>query len=251
MQKRILQNYVAKTHRYATIDNFARSHRFDIKYRQWLSDRLGALNSLIALPSSDCMCEFQGGMFLFGTTPGVYSNLSPDRRCRVKTLPLDAGSLRIDPNFLEERSSLHQVFSSNSVNGSLTVKPGSAACPSMVVFCKSSKFQEHEIRGAKQAALFYPIIQELVLAASGELLYPFLQARTEADHRLSFVRGNRSNWLTGEIILHAELQKAEDMLRAYRHSFQIPPFTTAASPEWPIQRFYYARLLDNARFIEF
>ena len=118
------------------------------------------------------------------------------------------------------------------------------------VFCKRSQFQEQEIRGAEQAALFYPQVQIPSISRSGFLLYPFFKGRTEAEHRLSFIHNGRSNRQQLVLILNIELAKAEDMLRAYRLSFQAAT-EQEKSFEQPIHRFYYARLANNTRFDEF
>ena len=47
---RLLQEYAATSNRHATVESLARFNRFSPSYRQWLADRLAALNASIALP---------------------------------------------------------------------------------------------------------------------------------------------------------------------------------------------------------
>lgn len=118
------------------------------------------------------------------------------------------------------------------------------------MFCKRSQFEEQEIRGAERAALFYPLVQIPSVSRSECLLYPVFKGQTEAEHRLSFVHDGRSDRQQLVIILNIELARAEDMLRAYRQSFQAAA-EQGDSFEQPIHRFYHARLVDNTRFDEF
>ena len=118
------------------------------------------------------------------------------------------------------------------------------------MFCKRSNHQEQEVRGAQEAAVFYPQVQIPSISRSGHLLYPLFKGRTEAEQRLDFIRSSQSNLHHLVVILTTELTKAEDMLRAYRQSFQHP--VQEGSPiGQPIHRLYHTRLVNNTRFSEF
>ena len=249
IQTRLLQQYAAASNKHATLDSFARFHRFSDSHRKWLGDRLAALNTSIPIPIN-CGCVYTSNQFAYGSTTYVHSKLPPQRYSRIRCLPSD---LRLSHNTDNPRSRLTStlsIFTSNSENYVTTVLSNSVRDSAIKVFCKRSQSQEHEIRGAEQAALFYPQVQIPSISQSGYLLYPFFKGQTEAEHRLSFVHNGRSNRQQLVVILNIELAKAEDMLRAYRQSFQTAT-EQGNSFEQPIHRFYYARLVNNTRFDEF
>jgi hypothetical protein len=249
VQRLVLERFNAHSGTYVSTESFARSFRFQREYRQFLSGRLEELHASISSLKS-CFCSSRSSIYLYGTTRSAFSELSSDSKSRMHFLPAECRNLRLS---LQERSlkddESRSAFSSNSVNGRVTMStdtPGSAA--TVDLFWKVSPFQDQELSASTHAASFYPNIQVPVVAASGELLYPLFVGRTEAEHRLSFIKGGRKCWETVEIILHTELRRAEDMLRAYRQSFR--PVAISGTHQ-PIHRFFHSRLIENKRFGEF
>ena len=239
----------AASNEHATLDSFARFYQFSGSYRKWLGDRLAALNASNPVPIH-CSCVYTSNRFAYGSTTYVHSKLSPQIHYRIRYLPPDLRLSYNTDNPCSRPTSTLSIFFSNSDSYVTTMLADSVKDSAIDVFCKRSQFQEQEIPGAKQAALFYPQVQVPSISQSGHLLYPFFRGQTEAEHRLSFVQNGRSNRRQLVLILNIELAKAEDMLRAYRLSLQ----TTAdreSSFLQPIHRFYYARLVNNTRLNEF
>lgn len=81
-------------------------------------------------------------------------------------------------------------------------------------------------------------------------MYPFFPGRTEAEQRLYFIHNGANELKLLATIIHTELAKAEDTLRAYRQSLGKPAESRECS-ELPIHRFFHTRVADNAMFHEF
>lgn len=249
IQTRLLQQYAAISSRHATVQSFARFHRFSQSHRQWLGKRLAEINASIPLPIR-CGCKFIGDCFIYGSTTSIHSDIPPKRLARVRRLPSDLRLSYDADNFPWRPNGTLSIFTSNSSNHVISMPDNSVKDSNSILFCKRSKFKEQELRGANQAALFYPQVQIPSISRSGHLLYPFFEGRTEAEIRLSYIRSGRSDPQFLVTILHTELTKAEDMLRAYKQSFQSS--TEERNPfEQPIHRFYHARLVNDSRFSEF
>ena len=244
---RLLQQYAAVSNRHATVESLARFSRFRPSYRQWLADRLAAFNASITLPSH-CGCLYTRDCFVYGSTTGIHSKLPPQISPRVNCLRPDQ---ILSCNGLPRRPvGTLPIFNANSINDIITILADSVEDSAVEVFCKRSKHQDQEIRGAKEAALFYPQVQIPSISRSGHLLYPLFEGQTEAEHRLNFIRSGRSNQQQLAVVLTTELTRAEDMLRAYRQSFRTPA-EEGSSFGQSIHRFYYERLVNNTRFCEF
>lgn len=249
IQTQLLEQYAAASNKHATLESFARFHKFSDSHRKWLGDRLAALNASIPVPIH-CGCVYTSNCFAYGTTTDVHSKLPPQSRSRARCLPPDLRlSCEMD-NPPSRPTSTLSIFTSNSENYVTTMPAMSVKDPAIEVFCKRSQFQEQEIRGAQQAALFYPQVQIPSISQSGHLLYPLFKGQSEAEHRSSFVHNGRSDRQQLVVILNIELAKAEDMLRAYRQSFQIATEQENSFAQ-SIHRFYYTRLVNNTRFNEF
>ena len=246
--KRLLQQYAAASNRHATVESLARFSRFSPSHRQWLADRLASLNVSIVLPSY-CGCVYTRDCVVYGSTTSIHSKLPSQRSSRVRCLPPDLALSCNTDNLPSRPIDTLPFFTSNSINKVIIIPVDSVEDSAIKVFCKRSKYQEQEVRGAQEAALFYPQVQISSISRSGHLLYPLFEGRTEAEHRLDFIRSGRSNLHHFEVILTTELNKAEDMLRAYRQSFQNP-VQEGSSVGQPIHRFYHSRLVNNTRFGE-
>ena len=248
IQTQLFEKFAAASNRHATLECFARFHNFSDSHRKWLGDRLAALNASIPVPIH-CGCVYTGNCFAYGSTTHVHSKLPPQKDTRVRRLPPDLQlSCEMDPP--SRQTSTRSIFTSNSHNYVTTIPANSVNHSAIQVFFKRSQFQEQEIRGAEQAARFYPQVQIPSTSQSGHLLYPFFKGQSEAEHRSSFIHNGRNDRRQLVLILNIELAKAEDMLRAYRQSFQ-----TATEQEksfgQSIHRFYYTRLVNDTRLKEF
>ena len=249
IQEKILTAFTVAAKKAATVENFARCCRFSRKHLDWLAGRLNRLSSSIDL-SDYCGCSEIESVFLYGTNSSIPASASLGTRSRIRCLPLELATL----GKIQETTTMLQIdssiFSSNSINFVTTVALESDKQSSVKVFCKLSSSQAQEIWGARQATLYFPLMQIPRLHASGRLLYPFFEGRSEAELRLTFIQTGQSDRELLETILHTELAKAEDTLRAYRQSFQDPAKPKKRSKQL-IHRFFHGRMVDNARFREF
>lgn len=248
IQERLLREFSALSSKHAGTGSFARSCRFGRNYRLWLADRLAKLNRSISTSESR-PCTTQGLVFLYGSANNIVSKLPPPERFQNQRLPSAFRSLPRKVDCDLNPKSTHSAFTSNSTSCIITVPAGAPTTFNTNIFCKSSRYQDQEIRVAAQAALFYPRVQIPLLSDSGYLLYPFFEGASEAECRLSFIQNGRSDMQTAELVLHAELVKAEDMLRAYQRSFRVPTHPRSLAQQ-PIHRFYHDRLVENTRLGE-
>ena len=248
IQMQLLKQYAVASNKHAIPESFARFHEFSDSHRKWLGDRLAASNASIPVPIY-CDCVYASNCFAYGSTTHVHSKLPPQSHSRVRFLPPDL-RLSCEMNTPSRQTSTLSIFTSNSDNYVTTIPANSVKHSAIEVFCKRSQFQEQEIRGAEQAALFYPQVQIPSISGSGHLLYPFFQGQSEAEYRLCFIHNGRKDRQQLVVILNIELAKAEDMLRAYRQSFQTVTEQDISFGQ-SIHRFYYTRLVNNTRFNEF
>ena len=248
IQTQLLKQYAVASNRRAIPASFARFHEFSESHRKWLGERLAALNASIPVPIY-CDCIYTSSCSAHRSTTHVYSKFYPQNHSRIRRLPPDL-RLSCEMSPPSRQTSTLSIFTSNSDSYVTTVPANSVNDSAIEVFCKRSRFQEQEIRGAEQAALFYPQVQIPSISRSGHLVYPFFKGQSEAEHRSSFIHDGRNDRQQLVVILNIELAKAEDMLRAYRHSLQ-----TATKQEnslsQSIHRFYYTRLVDNTRLNQF
>ena len=249
IQEKLLRAFTIAAKKPATVENFARCCRFSQNHLEWLANRLKRLNPSMDL-SDCCGCSETDSLFLYGTNSSIPASTRLGTRSRSVCLPLKlAASGKIQETTARPQRAL-SVFSSNSINRVTTVALDSDKYSVTKVFCKNSPSQAQEIWGAEQAALYFPLVQIPRLHASGCLLYPFFEGRSEAERRLTFIQTGQSDGELLETIIHTELAKAEDTLRAYKQSFQDPVKCRKRSKQ-PIHRFFHGRVVDNARFREF
>ncbi len=183
VQTRLLNEHTLASGRHATTQSFARSLRFSLKYRQWLEQRLNFLNSSISIPAR-CGCVCNSSRFLYGSIPRTYTERLPERQSQIRRLPSDLQLSPTTHNPASEPPVTLSIFTSNSVKYIASLTSDSMVGSIIKVFCKRSKFQDQEIWGARQAALFYPLVQIPVVSLSGDLLYPFFEGWSEAERRL-------------------------------------------------------------------
>ncbi|KAG8529859.1 uncharacterized protein KY384_005340 [Bacidia gigantensis] len=251
IQEHLLEYYAAVAHQYATVETLARSPRFSDHHRQWLTDRLSALNAGIQL-STVCACANDSELVMYGVTYSVKTNLEPKWQSQASCLPSGVQtSLEAEESSPESSANL-SIFSSNSTNWVATLAPNAGIKSATVkIFCKRSKNGPQERWGAEKAACFYPRVQIPLIHRSGQLLYPYFRGKTESELRMSFIQGGRSDRQLASMTMEIELIKAEDMLRAYRRSLKSSAKDGDLQESPPIDRFYYERLASNARFNEF
>lgn len=249
VQEKLLQAFTVAAKKPATVENFARCHRFSQNHLEWLDNRLKRSNPSIDL-SDCCDCSETDSLFLYGTNSSIPASARLGTRSRIRYLPLKLAA----SGKIQETTAISQrafsIFSSNSINRVAAVALGSDKYSVTKVFCKHSPSQAQEIWGAEQAALYFPLVQIPRLHASGCLLYPFFEGRSEAERRLAFIQTGQNDGGLLETIIHTELAKAEDTLRAYKQSFQDLAKRRKRSKQ-PIHRFFHGRVVDNARFREF
>ena len=249
IQEKILNAFTVAAKNAATVENFARCYRTSRKHLEWLAERLKILRP--SIDSSDhCGCSEIDSVFLYGKKSSIPASTSFGNRSSIRCLPLKLATL----GKIEEITAMPQrilsIFSSNSINFVTTVALESDKQSNAKLFCKLSSSQAQEIWGARQAALYFLLVQMPRLHASGYLLYPFFEGCSEAEIRLTFIQTGQSNRELLETILHTELAKAEDTFRAYRQSFQDPAKPRKHSKQ-PIHGFFHGRVVDDARFNEF
>ena len=253
IQSKILATYSALSRKPATAQTFAKFQRFSIEHTSWLTEELSKLHLLSDLPSKqlDCRCSFMETAFLFGdtvaATDGAFTDSSVERVC----LSSQSAELykRTNPSSWLQRPP--SVFTSNSLTAEVTLPAHTLGGKVIKIFCKRSQHPQQEVEGAINAAAFYPRVQLPHITSSGELLYPFFRGTTESELRLSFHRGGQTNWDAVEIVLYAELVKAEDMLRAYRKCLMDHSRCRSETAGQPIHLFFHSRLVQDARFREF
>ena len=249
IQKKLLNAFAVAAKKPAAVETFARCYRFSQSHQEWLASRLNQLNPSIDL-SESCGCNEIDSVFLYGTNTSIPASASLEARSSVRSLPLKFATLGQIQDLTATPQGTLSLFSSNSLNGVTKVVLDSDEKSTTKVFCKHSPSQAQEIWGARQAALYFPLVQIPTQHASGCLLYPFFEGRSEAERRLTFIQTGQSDRELLETILHTELAKAEDTLRAYRQSFQGPERPRKRSKQ-SIHRFFHGRVVGNARFRAF
>ncbi|KAL8847764.1 MAG: hypothetical protein Q9221_007212 [Calogaya cf. arnoldii] len=168
------------------------------------------------------------------------------------------------------------AFSSNSTTAVITLSAFELGAVATKIFSKRCQHPAQELHGASSPAAFGLHVQVPHVTPSGELWYPFFEGKTESELRLSCHYDGLSNGHAMEALLYAELVKAEDMLRLYTRCITDPgrekwqPNKDASSAnarpktyhpetmptkettaEQPIHRFFYFRLEQNVRFLQF
>lgn len=253
IQSQILASYSALSRQHATIQSFAKSHRFSSEYTSWLNQELSELHLLsdLTFKRVRCHCSFMQKTFHCGETVTTPSDLFTGSSGQISSLSSQSVEL-----YKQTATSLrfqrpHSVFTSNSTAAEVTLPANTMGGMATKIFCKHSHHSQQEVEGATNAAAFYPRVQLPRVTSSGELLYPFFEGMTESELRLSFHRSGRSDWHAAETVLYAELAKAEDMLRAYRKCLMGPNECRSETAGQPIHRFFHSRLVQNGRFREF
>ena len=249
IQKQLLERYTAACGRVVTIESFARADRFSTPYQEQLRQRLHTLTECLPRPLF-CTCPSAPSTVLFGLTSSTREFQPSAFKPQIRVLPLEVVSRvsRTEEHLTSEP--IRSIFSSNSRSSVLIVEQGKVEESSLKVFCKVTEFRSHELYGAQEAAKYFPQVQIPRLSVSGELLYPFFHGCTEAEYRLQFIQGGRSDWSVAETILYAELAKAEATLMAYRLSVcSVSTFDASEAPQ--IHRFFHSRLSGNTRLEQF
>ena len=247
IQKQLLEQFAAASNRHATLEFFARFHEFSDSHRKWLEDRLAALNASIPVPIH-CDCVYTSDSYLWITNP------CPQQTYSTKSFSRQVSPIRLTSILRNEHSSKQtstlSIFTSNSDNYITTMPAKSINGSAIEVFCKRCQHQEQEIRGAEQAALFYPQMQIPSISRSGHSLYPFFKGLSETEHRSSFIHDGWNDRQQLVVILIIELAKVEDMLRVYKRSFQTTKEQEAPFSQ-SIHQLYYTHLVNKTRFNEF
>ena len=252
IQSQILASYSVVSRQHATTQSFAKSCHFSTEFISWFAKELSELNFLndIPLRRLRCHCSFLGTRFLCGETAMAPDRSFPGSSTQNLCLPSQSVELYEQVGALVRFQRPSSVFTSNSTAAEITLPADSVGGKVTKIFCKRSQHAQQEFEGAMTAASFGLRVQLPHLTSSGELLYPFFEGMTESELRLSFHRSSRSNWYAAETLLYAELVKAEDMLRVYKECLDSNMARVETAGQ-PIHRFFYSRLVQNARFREF
>lgn len=237
--------------------SFARSPRFGKVYSDWLSNRWqsSTVRARSCEEAGDCEQPRTGPKFNFY---GPMMDLSHLNRHRIPPNIAKLGSAQITL-FLNEVANSDKIvnlpktpFSSNSLTSTvaLSCRYSEANQLKTVIFCKQTS-QDHlsaECQGALLAASFLPHVQH-PREIQGRALYPWFSGRSEAELQLEFE--SSQDPATWNIVLDAEMRKAEDMLRAYCMSLHVPRYSDKQTRSPSIHRFFHERLYEDCRIKSF
>lgn len=282
IQKYILARYTDISALYANAQTFAKSQRFSHEYCSWLAEELSTLYKQPDMPSERprCQCCSVKRTFLCGeaiTALGQHSTKPPAQSMILSSWSRDSSTQMKTLTSPKRRELPPSPFSSNSTAAEITLPAGTLGAKATRIFCKRCQYPEQEVQGALSAATFGLYVQLPYAMPSGELWYPFFEGKTESELRLSYHHGGWSNAYAAEALLYAELVKAEDMLRLYskcitntqerNETWHIEDASSAnrrrdnchpgtmsgrgGTTEQPIHLFFYSRLVENVRFLQF
>ena len=252
IQGQILASYSVLSRRHATTQSFAKSFHFSTRYISWFTKQLSELHLLSGKPLKRlrCQCSFTGKRFLCGEALMASDHSFLGSSTQNVSLSSQSVELYKQTGVLIRVQRPTSVFTSNSTASEVRLPADKLGEKAIKIFCKRSLHLQQEFEGAINAAAFGLRVQLPHLTSSGDLLYPFFEGTTESELRLSFHRSGRSKWCIAETVLYAELVKAEDMLRVYKKCL-VSNMYRPETVEQPIHRFFYSRLVQNARFREF
>ena len=216
IKKHLLAQFVSVSGTAPSVESLPQFRRFRPAYTQMLREEFATL-------SPDDCCEssflppddyYYGAASLPGSVElyPLVSNSEPSS-LQHKRRPSEMGDLAC-----YERLTLHSPFSSNSSHGILKNNDKTSTLPQL--FWKQCGHADAEIHGATLARKYYLAIQIPQRVVSGELFYDWFQGTTEADLRLQYLTCKPEHTEYLELILYAELRKAEDTLRAWTLSLR-------------------------------
>ncbi|KAI1138326.1 hypothetical protein F5Y05DRAFT_418555 [Hypoxylon sp. FL0543] len=230
IKEKILKHYAVLSGQRATAESLAKTTGFSSQYIEWLNQELERACPACHLtgthkfvPEDRFHCPGRP-MFSFCDTTATQASPYYDFSSTADTLSQEAyqkfeGGLVSRAVEKEPAVSISKIISAETPDKQVYQAEARGDTHTTVdVFCKTSPNADSEVKAAKLAAAYYPRIQVPRISASGDLLYPLFKGTTQADLRLSYIKGGCNDWKTAERLLYAELVKAEDTLRAYRKS---------------------------------
>jgi len=220
IKRLLLKQFVDASGTTPSVASLPQSSRFDPVYARELREEFSSL-----CPKSDRNRALPLDAYFYGPPSLEKSKLVVQTRA-VPLVSSDITSYK--------KSLFRSVFSSNSMHGMLTT----LECPNL--FWKESSHQDDEIHGARLASTYFPRVQHPQIARSGELIYDWFEGSIQAELRLSYLR-SKMDESQRDVILFAELRKAEDTLRAWTMSMT----RRSQTPISRIHRFFYERLRER------
>ncbi|KAL8938238.1 MAG: hypothetical protein Q9216_003998 [Gyalolechia sp. 2 TL-2023] len=253
IQKYILERYSTLCGSRVNAQSFAKHPLFSSEYRSWLTEELSELYLESEPPSGQprrCCSSLERNFLCGEAIPALDISYA---RPLAQTTSLSSQSVKLYKQTETAASCqlLSSAFSSNSTASVITLPTTTGHEEVTKIFCKRSQYLQQEIQGAISAAGFGLRVQLPHATSSGELFYPFFEGQTQSELRLSLHHNGRRTWHDTEILLYAELVKAEDMLRLYGRCFTDRNMPAPEMRTQPIHRFFYSRLTDGVRFSEF
>ncbi|KAI1131196.1 hypothetical protein F5Y10DRAFT_287424 [Nemania abortiva] len=244
--KRILvDHYVSKTGYHPSVDTFTRYPNFSPRYIEMLQNELAEIGSDTDT-SADAFrkpsLQKDRDVYMFGDIIQTQVSTLLNKPLYNRKITREALA-QFNEGRVIRHSGHNPQFSRNSASYTVTTRgPGDI----VDMFVKSTPYAEDELRSAKMARRVFPRIFVPRLANSGELLYPLFRGITVSDGRLAYINGGRQDQKLLESILHVELVRSEDTLRAYRQSLTLQE-QGVTPPRRNIQRFFHDRLVNDSR----
>ena len=253
IKSRILAYHLLRSQQHITRHIFAMSYCFTHEYLGWLSRELLQLYAMFdtSLDRERCHCSFTGNAFVL--TKPVMDLARPNTVSLVQRPCLSSAAVELynsmdDLSLIKRRPS---KVAPNSAGFKITLPAEKSGERGIEIFCKRSQHPQQELERARNAAAIGFHVHEPLIGCTGDLLYPFL-GRTESELRLSFYRIGLSMGYWGkddiEMILHAEMIKAEDMLHAYKKSLKANNICKPKASEHPLHHSFHSQVLHNSKF---
>ncbi|KAI1769465.1 hypothetical protein GGR53DRAFT_524646 [Hypoxylon sp. FL1150] len=248
VKRKILENYALVAGQRASFVTLSRCCRFSPSYKQWLCQELRDLQSVevsLGPELHDFPSNTDQPTILFSHANGAQVSVHEDFARHVKVLPTEVYR-QFEVGLASKHRGNQSLFAANSEQYTSIVGETK-------IFCKrvlSAPWAEDEMNGAIMTSHYFPRVQLPRRSTSGLLLYPLFQGKTESEIRLSYIEEGRSNWDIAESLLYLELVKAEDILRAYKHS--LVNFQGADTGRgYKIQRLFHEHLVDDNRLRDY
>ncbi|KAI0851132.1 hypothetical protein F5Y00DRAFT_251795 [Daldinia vernicosa] len=227
LTQRVLLHYFHVTGIHVSAKRLTDSDLFSSSYTAWVDERLeqyyNALGQQV-LPSlalgnvSDSESDSHRRLTLFGdTSTGKYW----DRKTFSTIETVDEKVLKCfergDFAWMRQRRPL-----SGELSGKWEVAITCAARNTTNVLCKTTPSAKDELERATVASHFYPWVQVPRISGSERLLFPMLEYEYEEEIRARYYKNEGNSWKDAEVLIHAEVVKAEIILSAYRKAFRNP-----------------------------
>ena len=234
VKRNLLTQFVAVSGKPPSVESLHQFNRFNSSYTKRLREEFAN----ICPKFWTCDCSMVLDHYFYGPS-------SPFDREAYKLALLDASEphnlsaiCEFDAIPSSDKMSLRSPFSSNSKHGIAKI---STATEVNGLFWKECPYENAEIQGSILAQLYYPRVQVPRIARTGELVYDWFQGSTQAELRFLYLNSTQKSPKDLDVLLFAELRKAEDTLRAWVVSlYEQKPNSSSL-----IHRFFYDRLRER------